>query len=393
MSIDVRRDDRLLSRRPGIPVDLRDIETELTKLWGPAAEQVGGPELENPHVTRIVLANLVVECLDGDGESLGPVLETVIARFPCRAIVVLRVRRPRAPDHGRSLGALPLAGPGSAPGLLRADRAARRAEGDRPAPRRRPSVARGRLADGALVDRRPAEARAALSRPGRRVLAAGSRPARPRRRRGRTPPGPRPGHLPVQPRHRLVRPGSLARAGRAVLRSPVQLREPETDRLGARSRPYRPIRPVRPGWPSGWWPGSPVSSAGSRKAARCNSAGDSESVSGANSRARPATIAVDIVTRPIPPGLPASPRLAGVTITTRTTAREPRRSGSSVPRPTRRPSASRPSARLVLLAARDRRPRARPARRVAAALESSRLDPPFQKALPIALWLMDIERS
>jgi len=72
----------------GIPVDLPNIEAELAKLWGPAAEQVGGPDLENPHVTRIVLANLVVECLDGDGESLGPVLETVIARFPCRAIVV-----------------------------------------------------------------------------------------------------------------------------------------------------------------------------------------------------------------------------------------------------------------------------------------------------------------
>ena len=72
----------------GIPVELPNIETELAKLWGPAAEQVGGPELENPHVTRIVLANLVVECLHGDGESLGPVLETVIARFPCRAIVV-----------------------------------------------------------------------------------------------------------------------------------------------------------------------------------------------------------------------------------------------------------------------------------------------------------------
>jgi len=72
----------------GIPVDLPNIEIELAKLWGPAAERVGGPDLENPHVTRIVLANLVVECLDGDGESLGPVLETVIARFPCRAIVV-----------------------------------------------------------------------------------------------------------------------------------------------------------------------------------------------------------------------------------------------------------------------------------------------------------------
>src|SRR5206468_9449640 len=72
----------------GIPVDLHEIETTLTKLWGPAAEQVGGPELESPHVTRIVLANLVVESLASDGESLRPVLETVIARYPCRAIVV-----------------------------------------------------------------------------------------------------------------------------------------------------------------------------------------------------------------------------------------------------------------------------------------------------------------
>ena len=72
----------------GIPVALPQIEAELAKLWGPAAEQIGGPDVENPHVTRIVLANLVLECLGGDGESLGPVLETVIARFPCRAIVV-----------------------------------------------------------------------------------------------------------------------------------------------------------------------------------------------------------------------------------------------------------------------------------------------------------------
>src|SRR4051794_18035425 len=72
----------------GIPVDLRDIETELTKLWGPAAEQVGGPELENRHVTRISLANLVVEFREGSCESFGPVLDTVVARFPCRAIVL-----------------------------------------------------------------------------------------------------------------------------------------------------------------------------------------------------------------------------------------------------------------------------------------------------------------
>ena len=73
----------------GIPVELSNIENELLKLWGPAAEQVGGPELENPNVTRIVLANLVVERLIGHCESLGPVLETVIARFPCRTIVVV----------------------------------------------------------------------------------------------------------------------------------------------------------------------------------------------------------------------------------------------------------------------------------------------------------------
>jgi glucose-6-phosphate dehydrogenase assembly protein OpcA len=72
----------------GISVELRDVEAELQRLWGPAAEQAGGPELENPHVTRIVLANLVVECLDGDLDLLEPVLETVIARFPCRAILL-----------------------------------------------------------------------------------------------------------------------------------------------------------------------------------------------------------------------------------------------------------------------------------------------------------------
>ncbi len=72
----------------GMLVDLGRVETELSKLWGPAAEQAGGPEVENPHVTRIALANLVVECPAGACEPLGEVLETVIARFPCRAIVL-----------------------------------------------------------------------------------------------------------------------------------------------------------------------------------------------------------------------------------------------------------------------------------------------------------------
>ena len=45
----------------------------------------------------------------------------------------------------------------------------------------------------------------------------------------------------------------LARAGRAVLRLPGSARKAGADRLGASSRPSRPIRPDRPGWRSGWW--------------------------------------------------------------------------------------------------------------------------------------------
>jgi hypothetical protein len=84
----------------GISVPLHKIEGELLKLWGPAAEQIGGPDLDNPHVTRIALANLVVESLEGDGEALVHTLETVIAQFPCRAIVLRG-----APGGGRSISA------------------------------------------------------------------------------------------------------------------------------------------------------------------------------------------------------------------------------------------------------------------------------------------------
>lgn len=72
----------------GIPVELREIETTLQQLWGPAAERVGGPEPEHPHVTRIVLANLVVERLIPECEALRPVAESVMTRYPCRAIIV-----------------------------------------------------------------------------------------------------------------------------------------------------------------------------------------------------------------------------------------------------------------------------------------------------------------
>ena len=72
----------------GIPVDLHDVESTLQQLWGPAAEQAGGPEVEQPHVTRVVLANLVIERLTFDRERLRPVLEEVNTRFPSRTIVV-----------------------------------------------------------------------------------------------------------------------------------------------------------------------------------------------------------------------------------------------------------------------------------------------------------------
>src|SRR4051794_85277 len=75
----------------GIPVGLRDIESTLQQLWGPAAEMVGGPEPEHPHVTRIVLANLVVERLVPEAESLRAVVEEVITRYPCRVIGVRAV--------------------------------------------------------------------------------------------------------------------------------------------------------------------------------------------------------------------------------------------------------------------------------------------------------------
>jgi glucose-6-phosphate dehydrogenase assembly protein OpcA len=78
----------------GVPVDLHDVEAELMRLWGPAAEQVGGPEVENPNVTRIVLANLVVAARKGDGEGLQHVLDVVTARHPSRTIVLQTTDEP-----------------------------------------------------------------------------------------------------------------------------------------------------------------------------------------------------------------------------------------------------------------------------------------------------------
>jgi glucose-6-phosphate dehydrogenase assembly protein OpcA len=84
----------------GIPVELHDIETELIRLWGPAAERVGGPHLEKPNVTRIVLANLVVLARQVDAERIREVLDIVTALYPSRTICLRRTDEP-----GRALSA------------------------------------------------------------------------------------------------------------------------------------------------------------------------------------------------------------------------------------------------------------------------------------------------
>ena len=72
----------------GVPVALADIESELTQLWGPAAEQVGGPELEHPAVTRVVLANLLVVAPKGNCRRIAVALDELSSRHPCRMIVL-----------------------------------------------------------------------------------------------------------------------------------------------------------------------------------------------------------------------------------------------------------------------------------------------------------------
>ncbi len=72
----------------GIIVEPRSIESKLDELWGSAAEEIGGPEIDHPSVTRVVLANLVAAGAVDDGVWIDDVLDTVVARYPCRTIVL-----------------------------------------------------------------------------------------------------------------------------------------------------------------------------------------------------------------------------------------------------------------------------------------------------------------
>ena len=81
----------------GVAVDLNKIETELTRLWGPAAEEAGGEgtgsgsgeKSDHANVTRVVLSNLVVMTRQPVSPHLEEVLDTVASHFPCRTIIML----------------------------------------------------------------------------------------------------------------------------------------------------------------------------------------------------------------------------------------------------------------------------------------------------------------
>jgi len=101
------------------------------------------------------------------------------------------------------------------------------------------------------------------------------------------------------------------------------------------------------------------------------------------------TVTVEIVTRPAPADLSSLPRLMAVRITAR---------GSRGVETLHlaRPAPDSPAIRIEAETCDSGRlprlvesPELDPAQRVAAALESSRIDPPFQNALPIALWLLE----
>src|SRR5262245_60273141 len=77
----------------GVPVPLRDVDAELARLWGPAAEREGGPDLDHPNVTRLALANLVLADLESDGARTRALLEGVTRRYPSRTIVLRRSGR------------------------------------------------------------------------------------------------------------------------------------------------------------------------------------------------------------------------------------------------------------------------------------------------------------
>lgn len=88
MAITTAQDSDAFLEGQGQQINLANLDAELSKLWGPAATRAGGPDIEQPTVTRIVLANLVVAGQPADFNHCAKVIDTVVARFPCRMILV-----------------------------------------------------------------------------------------------------------------------------------------------------------------------------------------------------------------------------------------------------------------------------------------------------------------
>ncbi len=375
----------------GIPVALGQVETELIKLWGPAAERAGGPEPENPHVTRIALANLVVESLAGGGEKLCDVLETVIARFPCRAIVIRGSDRTdrRIAAEVSALCHLP------APGLPQvcSERIVLRAGPE--AIGLVPGAVRPLLeAELPMIlwwtgDPRPHEALFRdladecsrlildLPDPGADVeaLRLGLDPAICRFSRdvawfGLT----RWRELIAQ----FFDPPCPTDALRRVESVHIVAFGPQADRT-----------PRIALWLAAWLAGQLGWKAQGRPA---SSTSPSETALQAEFLGPQGPVAVRISTRPDHSATLTEPSVMGVTITTKgPEGRGFERFG--LVRPAIDSTAIRVDAETAETCRLPRlveAPELDPARRIAAALESSRIDPPFQNALPIALWLMEV---
>jgi glucose-6-phosphate dehydrogenase assembly protein OpcA len=377
----------------GISVELRDVEAELDRLWEPAAVEIGGSELESGHVTRIALANLVLGCLDSNLGAIEPVLATVVARFPCRAIVLCASDAPgrkitaeisalcHLPSPGQpqvcSERIVLRAGPDAADLLPGAVRSLLEADlphvlwwtGD---PRRHESLFHdlARVCSRVILD---------LADPSVEVGAL---------RLGLGPADGTSSHDSVW--FGLVRWRELVAQ---FFDGPSQLEKLERiDSVLIEALAPDPTRPTRlaiwlVAWLAGqlgWKPqGQPEH----------HPADDSSYALTARFLGAAGELSVRIVSRAVPPGCPAAPQIAAATIKTRPLAGD-----NSVAETLRlvRPWPGSPAV-LVETETGDsyRLPRGVNApeldapRRIAAALESARIDIPFRKALPIAFWLLE----
>jgi glucose-6-phosphate dehydrogenase assembly protein OpcA len=377
----------------GIPVELRNVEAELDKLWGPAAAQVGGPELENPHVTRIVLANLVVECLDGNLASLEPVLATVVERFPCRTILLRGSVDPARKVTAEISALCHLPSPGQ------------------------PQVCSERIvlhAGPNAVDLLPGAVRSLLEADLPHVLWWTSDPGRhqslfhdlagvcSRLILDLGDPGAEVSalRLGLDPAHGACSRDSvwfgLARWRELVAQffdCPGQREKLERiESVVVEAVAPDPTRPTRLAiWLVAWLAGQ----LGWKPQGHPENQQADNSSSGLIARflGAPGEVSVRVVTRAAPSGCPAAPQLASVTIKTRPL--DPDQSSAEIHRLVR----PWPGSPAVLVESETRDSTSLPrgvdapeldtARRIAAALESSRTDLPFRNALPIALWLME----